>query len=105
MGAVSGPSRMTRSRRAATGMGLVSAALLLTGAGCGDSGSSAAPRTATAVSSPTQVKVNNDRRARPNGRAVALRQTDYGRALVDGKGRALYLFTHDSGKSRCYGAC
>ena len=41
------------------------------------------------------------------GPPVAIRKTNYGRILVDGRGRALYLFTHDPvrGKSRCYGAC
>jgi predicted lipoprotein with Yx(FWY)xxD motif len=30
----------------------------------------------------------------------------YGRILVDGSGRTLYLFTHDRrNRSRCYGAC
>jgi predicted lipoprotein with Yx(FWY)xxD motif len=32
--------------------------------------------------------------------------TKYGRAIADGKGEALYLFTKDGrGPSRCYGAC
>ena len=37
---------------------------------------------------------------------IRLMQTRYGRILVDGNGRALYLFTKEStAKSRCYGAC
>jgi predicted lipoprotein with Yx(FWY)xxD motif len=33
-------------------------------------------------------------------------QTIYGRVLVDGSGRALYLFTRDrTPTSQCYGAC
>jgi len=37
---------------------------------------------------------------------VKLHQSRYGRILVDGQGRTLYLFTRDRGaKSRCYGAC
>ena len=40
------------------------------------------------------------------GRAVAVRETRYGKILVDGKGLALYLFTADRrGPSRCYGQC
>jgi predicted lipoprotein with Yx(FWY)xxD motif len=32
--------------------------------------------------------------------------TRFGRILVDGKGRALYLFTREpSTRSRCYGGC
>src|SRR4051812_16297704 len=95
---------MTRSGRAASAA-LAAAGALLVVAGCGASGSSAAPRTAAATAASTTPKVHTEHRVRPNGKAVALRRTDYGRALVDGKGRALYLFTHDSGKSRCYDAC
>jgi predicted lipoprotein with Yx(FWY)xxD motif len=37
---------------------------------------------------------------------VKVMKTRYGRILVDGNGRALYLFTHErSSTSRCYGAC
>jgi predicted lipoprotein with Yx(FWY)xxD motif len=44
------------------------------------------------------------RRAR--GPLVKLRRSQFGPVLFDGRDRALYLFTRDSGKkSRCYGAC
>jgi predicted lipoprotein with Yx(FWY)xxD motif len=37
---------------------------------------------------------------------VKVHKSRYGRILVDGQGRTLYLFTRDrGGKSRCYGAC
>jgi predicted lipoprotein with Yx(FWY)xxD motif len=37
---------------------------------------------------------------------VKLSASRYGRILVDGNGRTLYLFTRDrDGKSRCYGDC
>jgi predicted lipoprotein with Yx(FWY)xxD motif len=37
---------------------------------------------------------------------VKVMHTEYGNILVDGTGRALYLFTRDSApQSRCYGAC
>src|SRR3954470_8440468 len=37
---------------------------------------------------------------------VKVHPSRYGRILVDGQGRTLYLFTRDRGpKSRCYGAC
>lgn len=40
------------------------------------------------------------------GRAVGVRDTRYGKILVDGRGFALYLFTADRrGPSRCYGQC
>jgi len=41
----------------------------------------------------------------PTGKRVSLVKSDYGRILADGKGFALYLFTKDDGKSRCYGEC
>jgi predicted lipoprotein with Yx(FWY)xxD motif len=38
--------------------------------------------------------------------AVKVTHTVYGRVLVDGKGRALYLFTRDlTPRSQCYSAC
>jgi len=37
---------------------------------------------------------------------IKVHKSRYGRILVDGHGRTLYLFTRDHGaKSRCYGAC
>ena len=37
---------------------------------------------------------------------VAVRQSQYGRILFDGRGYVLYAFTHDArGRSRCSGAC
>jgi predicted lipoprotein with Yx(FWY)xxD motif len=37
---------------------------------------------------------------------VKVMKTRYGQILVDGRGRALYLFTRESGPTaRCYGAC
>jgi len=38
--------------------------------------------------------------------SVAVRSSNYGRILFDGRGRALYAFTRDGrGTSRCAGAC
>jgi predicted lipoprotein with Yx(FWY)xxD motif len=49
------------------------------------------------------------RPAVPSSRAgvsVKLMQTQYGNVLVDGRGRALYLFTRDrTPVSQCYGEC
>jgi predicted lipoprotein with Yx(FWY)xxD motif len=40
------------------------------------------------------------------GPRVALRDSQFGPVLFDGRGRALYLFTRDPrNKTRCYGAC
>jgi predicted lipoprotein with Yx(FWY)xxD motif len=36
---------------------------------------------------------------------VTVHGSGYGAILADGRGRALYLFTHDSDRSRCHGAC
>jgi predicted lipoprotein with Yx(FWY)xxD motif len=59
-------------------------------AGCGGSSSSSAKPPAP---------------PKPNGKKVTLHGSDYGRILADGRGRALYLFTKDEAKSRCYGDC
>ena len=42
---------------------------------------------------------------KPKGKRVTLQKSDYGRIIADGRGRTLYLFTRDDGKSRCYGDC
>jgi predicted lipoprotein with Yx(FWY)xxD motif len=93
---------MRRSARLTAVAGIAS--LLLAAAGCGDSGSSskAAPTTgaerATTAAKPSP-------KPKPVGKKVALHSSNYGTILADGRGRALYLFTHDTKKSRCYGAC
>jgi predicted lipoprotein with Yx(FWY)xxD motif len=62
--------------------------LLAAASGCGDSKSSPSAKRAGPT---TTVKVM---------------RTRYGRILVDGRGRALYLFTREgTARSRCYGAC
>ena len=44
--------------------------------------------------------------AKTTRQKIAVRSSEYGRVLFDGRGRALYIFTADRrGKSRCYGAC
>jgi predicted lipoprotein with Yx(FWY)xxD motif len=39
------------------------------------------------------------------GPLVKLRDSQFGPVLFDGRDRALYLFTRDSRRSRCYGDC
>lgn len=64
-------------------------AVALIVAGCGSGGSSSAPRAAST-----------------SGPSVSSESTSAGKIVVDGKGRALYLFAKDSGpKSTCFGAC
>jgi predicted lipoprotein with Yx(FWY)xxD motif len=43
--------------------------------------------------------------AKERGPKLELMKTRFGRILVNGKGRALYLFTADTGQSNCYGDC
>lgn len=74
---------------------LIALAVPLMAAGCGSASMSstapAAGKVAEAAKRTTTVNV---------------RKTRYGRILVDGNGRALYLFTRERGStSRCYGAC
>jgi predicted lipoprotein with Yx(FWY)xxD motif len=81
------------------GIVAVGAAIL---AGCGSSASSAkddpvvsAPATATTAATTTH-----------RGPKLKVIDSDYGRILADGRGRALYLFTADHGKgSNCAGDC
>jgi predicted lipoprotein with Yx(FWY)xxD motif len=73
-------------------------------AGCGSSSSSAkddpTPARTQAASAPTAAS------AAARGPKVKVIDSDYGRILADGRGRALYLFTADKGKaSNCSGDC
>jgi predicted lipoprotein with Yx(FWY)xxD motif len=69
--------------------------------GCANSGTSAGHREASVVYA-SQASVSST----SPGASVKVRQTQYGKVLVDGNGRALYLFTRDrTPSSRCYGAC
>jgi predicted lipoprotein with Yx(FWY)xxD motif len=85
------------------------AALTFGAAACGDDGSSgdnsATDTTATAASTTAREPAQQSRRRRPTT-TLKLMNTRFGRILVDGRGRALYLFTREpSTKSRCYGQC
>jgi predicted lipoprotein with Yx(FWY)xxD motif len=80
---------------------IASAALL---GACGSSSSSAddhmaAPSTEAAATSPAAA-------AKARGPKLTITDSDYGRILANGRGRALYLFTADRGKaSNCSGDC
>jgi predicted lipoprotein with Yx(FWY)xxD motif len=71
---------------------------------CGSSSSSAddhmaAPSTEAAATSPAAA-------AKARGPKLTITDSDYGRILANGRGRALYLFTADRGKaSNCSGDC
>jgi predicted lipoprotein with Yx(FWY)xxD motif len=70
--------------------------LVFTAAGCGDE----SPATKTVGSDPPAAHTSSA------DTTVKVMKTRYGRILVDGRGRALYLFTRERGsKGRCYGAC
>jgi predicted lipoprotein with Yx(FWY)xxD motif len=93
-------------KRAMALAGLLAAAAV----GCGDGGSSkAAPAqaasTTTQATRTTAATTTAAKPKPPGGKRVTLHKSDYGKILADGRGRALYLFTHDDAKSRCYGAC
>ena len=82
---------------AASLVALVAAATVALGAGDDTVADRAAPHaTATAAAA----------RAPAKGAVVTVRSSRYGRVLFDGRGRALYLFTHDRPRtSRCFGDC
>jgi len=72
-------------------------------AGCGSSSSSAsdpAPGHTAAAGAATTATASG------KGPKLKVTDSDYGRILADGRGRALYLFTADHGKgSACSGDC
>jgi predicted lipoprotein with Yx(FWY)xxD motif len=79
---------------------------------CGDdgySGDSGEPASTTTSASTTESGGDGQAQQSRNRRrttTLRVRNTSFGRILVDGKGRALYLFTREpSAKSRCYGQC
>ena len=77
--------------------------------GCANSGTSVGHREAS-VGDTRQASVVHTRQASvlstSPGASVKVRQTQYGNVLVDGNGRALYLFTRDrTPSSRCHGTC
>jgi predicted lipoprotein with Yx(FWY)xxD motif len=78
-------------------------------AACGTSGrvtTSAAAPSAPARQGDPPARTDPPRHATRRPVAVQVMPTPYGRALTDGRGFALYRFTHDpSGSSICYGAC
>lgn len=86
------------------------AALTFGAASCGDDSSSADEGTSAATAPATTTQAADASAERPRKRrrttTLKLRSTRFGRILVDGKGRALYLFTREgSTRSRCYGQC
>jgi predicted lipoprotein with Yx(FWY)xxD motif len=69
--------------------------------GCASSGTSTGHRDAPIVYA-RQASVSST----SPGASVKVTQTQYGKVLADGHGRALYLFTRDrTPSSRCFGAC
>lgn len=103
VGVTSGPDMRPTLLTAAT------AALAVCVAACGSAGrptkpdQSSAPRRAAEASAPAAVPGTH---RMDEAGAVRVARTAYGRALVDRRGFALYLFTRDrSAHSTCYGAC
>jgi predicted lipoprotein with Yx(FWY)xxD motif len=69
--------------------------------GCGGTDKQASSQETRKAGAPTAAK-----RTAAKPTTVEVMKTRYGRILVDGRGRALYLFTRESGPTaRCYGAC
>jgi predicted lipoprotein with Yx(FWY)xxD motif len=87
--------------------------VVLAAAGCGGGDAKTTSRTSTpaqATNSSDQshraARTANAERTTAKTTTVKVMKTRYGRILVDGRGRALYLFTRESSPTvRCYGAC
>ena len=92
---------------------LTTVAALFGVAACGEDGGSGADAatapvgtTSTASNGESTAPQAEQSRKRRRTTTLKLRSTRFGRILVDGKGRALYLFTREGSKrSRCYGQC
>ena len=70
-------------------------------AACGGGGSATA-----ATKAPTSAATPAPKSAAPHAPTVRVAKTHLGKALVDSRGRTLYLFTKDAGtESACSGAC
>jgi predicted lipoprotein with Yx(FWY)xxD motif len=84
----------------------VAAILAFTVAACGSSSSSAKDDPVVSATTTGKVASAAATVARAKGPKLEVIQSDFGRILADGHGRALYLFTADHGKgSNCSGDC
>jgi len=89
-----------------TGLLIAVATALLPLAACGGSSSGDDRASAATVPASTRPAASSHAAPNPKGPKLKVVQSDYGRILSNGRGRALYLFTADSGrKSDCYGDC
>ena len=76
--------------------------------GCGEKSGNAATVTPTpeVTSQPTAMVSEKKQASAAGGKRVQTGSTRYGKILQDSRGRTLYLFTKEKGKtSRCYGDC
>ena len=108
----SGPRRTAFPRTASKARRLlwivpIAAALAL--AACGSSSERAASTNPPASAAPNSVppkRPTTPAPARPTGRVITARTSQYGSILTDGTNRTIYLFTRDgSSASACYGPC
>jgi predicted lipoprotein with Yx(FWY)xxD motif len=86
---------------------VATAAFVFTACGGADATDDMHAQTAKERAAPVPTSTSSARsKPKRNGKTVKVMKTDYGRILVDGHGKALYLFTRDPrDKSRCDGAC
>jgi predicted lipoprotein with Yx(FWY)xxD motif len=110
MASQSWPKGISSRNRILAALALMGA-LGLVLAGCGSATSAEQRRDAPTVPA-SGAPVSSSRVDAPRssasraGATVKVMRTQYGRVLVDGRGRALYLFTRDhTPSSRCSGSC
>jgi predicted lipoprotein with Yx(FWY)xxD motif len=83
---------------------------VLAAAGCGGSDKKTTTQTTAPAGATGQSRqatgTPSAKRTAASTTTVRVMKTRYGQILVDGQGRALYLFTRESSSAaRCYGAC
>lgn len=93
---------------------LLPALVAVAAGGCGSSAEDTAEQPSAATTAEAKPGTDRNRevadstgsRGAAKGAVVKARASRFGKILVDGNGRTLYLFTHDGrSKSRCYGDC
>jgi predicted lipoprotein with Yx(FWY)xxD motif len=88
------------------GIAIVSTAVALALAGCGDDGGGGESSNSSDAPTTQATTTEARRPAQPAGTEIVLRDSEFGSMLFDSKKQAIYVFERDSkGKTTCYDEC